>query len=313
MKVLHIGVFNQPYCSDIYRQNGFIQAGFKSRTIDFRQIRKADYKAHIDIHLNAFEPDLVFVNKGEFFTSDDLAYWREGDKAKWVLFYGDFLTRMPADYERMKQFDALLIKTDDLKIHQTYLDKGVKKVFYHNVATDVDYFYKYPSGENCDVAWIGNLQPNFPLSNLRKAMLERVVNLPVIMHLYGASRALDNVGTWKGTVYNTDFAIAASKAKILLGINSHDDIMLSTSNRLFNSMACGFTLYKKFKGIDRLFTNHKDLVWWETLDEMEAQLKYYFKHPKERQIIYHQGRYTISKHHTYKHRALELYQIYREL
>jgi hypothetical protein len=83
-----------------------------------------------------------------------------------------------------------------------------------------------------------------------------------------------------------------------------------TSNRLFNILASeGFALVRYFPGIEEMFVNHSDLVWFDSVEEMEELVKYYLLHPDERKRIAEQGHKTYIHNHTAKHRIQNMVDI----
>lgn len=316
MKILYIGTF-QPHCSDRYRVKGFRQAGFEVITKDYRLWHKEFgikflWKSILTL-LNSFEPDIVFVNKGEVLRSSHIKTLRErSPKAVWLLFYGDHLLTLPKFLqENVRLFDAVLVETDDGHYHNKLKGVGAKRVVYHHSATDLEVFKKYRDTETvCDVSFFGNHHKTFELSSMREEAIKAVVNSKYVLEIYGASRWF---GKGRGMRWGEDFSKAASRSKIILGISTTARMNKFASNRVWNSMAAGFHLTHKFKGIGELFENHKHLVWFETIEEMMDLIKHYSVFDSQRDEIHLQGRELLSQKHTYYHRAKELERIYETL
>lgn len=84
----------------------------------------------------------------------------------------------------------------------------------------------------------------------------------------------------------------------------------STSNRLFDILASGgFALVRYFPGLEELFENRKDLVWFTNEKEMVRLVKYYLQHGKERKKIAEAGHQTYLKKHTARHRIKNILDI----
>jgi hypothetical protein len=84
----------------------------------------------------------------------------------------------------------------------------------------------------------------------------------------------------------------------------------TTSNRLFNILcAGGFVLVQYFPGIEELFENGRDLVWFYDKDQLRAQVMYYLKNPYERKQIAKNGYNLYMKKHTAKHRIQNMFDI----
>lgn len=83
-----------------------------------------------------------------------------------------------------------------------------------------------------------------------------------------------------------------------------------TSNRLYNILASGgFALVRYFPGIEKQFTNHRHLVWFETPDEAERLARYYINHPGKRKGIAEQGNRLYTEKHRAKNRIQNMYDI----
>jgi hypothetical protein len=98
-----------------------------------------------------------------------------------------------------------------------------------------------------------------------------------------------------------------------LGIQGSPHIRGGFSIRFFNHLCTGrlhVALY--CKGIERYFENGKHLVWFKTIDELIEIIRYYKNHLDEADRIGMVGRELVLKKHTYKNRAKELLQFYRE-
>lgn len=315
MRILYLGVFAS-HCSDRYRLTGFQNCGFDCRFLDFRRLNrefgiKKTYTV-IKNNILGFEPDLVFVNKGEIFKNANIKALRNVDRRmKWVLFYGDHILTLPPFLKDVaKEYDGILVETDDWEYCSELEKAGAKKVYYYHSATDPRVFKKLRVEEICDVSFFGNDYSTFPLSAMRKEMIQKILDSEFSIAIYGASKWY---GHGKGMRWGADFATAASQSKIILGISTTDKLNKFASNRVWNSMAVGFHLTHYFKGIEMLFRNHHHLVWFKSIEEMMELIKFYSKNDGGRRRIYNNGRQLIQFKHSYYQRALELIPIYETL
>ena len=60
------------------------------------------------------------------------------------------------------------------------------------------------------------------------------------------------------------------------------------------------------------FENGKDLVFYESLGDMEDKAQYYLTHEEERRAIALHGYETVKRMHTYDHRITEILTKIRE-
>lgn len=101
-------------------------------------------------------------------------------------------------------------------------------------------------------------------------------------------------------------AAAYSSAKIVLGIQSVDTSPTQTSCRTFEIMGSGaFYLTSYTPSHERLFENHKHLVWSKSPDETVELVKYYLAHDEERARIARAGQQCVYERHSYTQRARE--------
>lgn len=83
-----------------------------------------------------------------------------------------------------------------------------------------------------------------------------------------------------------------------------------TSNRLYNILSSGgFALVRHFPGIERLFENHKHLVWFHDATEALEIIRYYTAHPADAQKIREAGRKLYFQKHSARERVLNMQQI----
>lgn len=76
-----------------------------------------------------------------------------------------------------------------------------------------------------------------------------------------------------------------------------------TSNRTYQILISGgFCLILYFPGIEDLFENHKDLVWFKDKKDAVELAEYYLNHPVERQQIANEGQKLAIKKHQVRHR-----------
>lgn len=315
IKILYCGITGR-HSSDIYRLKGFFQNNLDVYALDYRKIFSFGGEILLlDSILHAvysFQPDLIFVNKGEKISPNIIKTIKKYfPEILWFLFYGDMREKLTLFMKRnLSNYDALLINADDKEYWDMYKEAGIKMIFYYHSATDTDIFKKILNiKEKYDIGFFGgNYHGNFPDSILRYKIVEAlIVKYKVLIH----------GNAWGGygnkAVYGDEYSKAASSCKILLGISNFNHIYKYTSNRTWNSMATGFVLHYYFNGIEILFKNNYHLVWFKKPNEMFKLIDYFLEHPVERKRIYRNGRELMKKDHTYKMRAKELSKIFLEV
>lgn len=316
MRCLYVGVF-KPHCSDIFRVKGMYQAGFEIRALDFRKIyseRKLDGLVNDIVHCcYSFSPDFILINKGEKFTPDVLKAIKESAQIPIFLFFGDKREHWPQFIiDTLPYYDAFLINSDDDSEKEGLKKYNPKRIVYHHSATDLRVFQKnYSTEENVDVIFFGsNYNELFPGSAIRRDWIMRLRNeTDISLRIYGGGW---NV-TARSAVYGESYAHEASQAKMLLGFNAFNDIRLYTSNRAFNSMACGTFLSTKWNGCETMFKDGVEIEYFSTYVEMVTKIRLLKDDALKRRRIYEAGRQRLEKDHTYKVRAQELEKLFYEI
>ena len=90
-------------------------------------------------------------------------------------------------------------------------------------------------------------------------------------------------------------------------INPNGDFL---NPRVYEILACGgFQLVDRRKYMDGVFEDGKDLVVFDTVDDLRKKIKYYLANEEERLSIAAHGRETVVKNHTYERRVREMMNI----
>ena len=217
--------------------------------------------------LDAYNPDIVFINKGNMFTGILPVI----KKYKSVYFYGDYYTPIPAYvYKYAKICTAVIFTNKDQglwKSIRTQCDQ--KNIFFVPLGTDTDIFKPLKTIDKIyDIVFGGNyLGPSFCGSKLR---------LDLVEHLLEKGYNLQVVGNgWPAHINAKPFQshpelnFTINQAKLTVGISHFINVPYYTSNRLFQFMATGvphITWYSP-KVKDLFLFGYKDVNSYEELDK----------------------------------------------
>lgn len=98
-----------------------------------------------------------------------------------------------------------------------------------------------------------------------------------------------------------------SSARIVLGIHSSDQSATQTSCRTYEVLGSGaFYLTYRTPAHERLFENHRHLVWTESPDETLELVRFYLAHDAERARVAEAGQALVYARDTYAHRVRAL-------
>ncbi len=83
--------------------------------------------------------------------------------------------------------------------------------------------------------------------------------------------------------------------------------------RVFEVLACGgFLLSNRYPGIEALFEDGRELVYYDDFDDLERKIRHYRDRPEERRAIGARGRAAILARHTWRHYAGRILAVLEE-
>lgn len=158
----------------------------------------------------------------------------------------------------------------------------------------------------CDVAFIGKANAGNPRYESR-AGLVRAVAGRFDTKIYGSGWESWKLEPARQEVDTEAYRLACGGARIVLGRDWNDACEWYFSNRTWFTLGCGaFLLTNYVPGLERIFENHRELVWYRDVEECLELVEYYLAHPEERQRIAQAGRAYVLAHRTYDHFVRDL-------
>lgn len=212
---------------------------------------------------------------------------------------------------------ADLILSTAIENVEEYRQRGLKANLMQ-FACDPDYHYygKYNPTYDCDLMfqcsyynWEARQRGyDIILDAAIELYLEEGLNLQV----YGAfwdttgSERLKHMELYKGFMNNDHLVDVAASSKITLGVQCCDSSISQQSMRGYELLGCrAFHIAQYTPAVANTFKDGEHLVMARTKEEAKEKIKYYLKHPEERDIIAKQGQEYVYKNHTYKQRVAE--------
>lgn len=150
----------------------------------------------------------------------------------------------------------------------------------------------------------------------RKEIIESLADYGV--HLYGDGGwriLLDNnkVKIFDQLDYYTQLPRLYNASKINLNITLFS-LKTAVNQRVFDVPACGgFLLTDYRRDLNELFRLGKEVVSYKDRDELVELVRYFLRHPDEREEIAKRGQARVLKEHTYGHRMRELVKTLKDL
>lgn len=151
--------------------------------------------------------------------------------------------------------------------------------------TGYDYNYYYPTDNHRlnTITFIGNHYDNhnFSMKDFRVSVISNLYrNYPENTKVYGNGWNFLQKDV-RPTSDKLDEFMAYNNSLLALNI-PHFEFDDYYSDRLLRAMACGCCVLSKwYKGYDREFTNKKNIVVWETLEQLNELIYYYITHREE--------------------------------
>lgn len=260
------------------------------------------------------QPDaFLYWMHGNFLPSLLIQLSRLAPKMKFVNWFGNHRFKVPGNVTRYKQtLDMLLINSKDPKQLSMYR-KHVPHVFclydgfspLESPLVESEPKYDVFFGGN---SYLGGVQKNhklnFPGGKIR---------YDLIVGCNKRFKLLVTTGYPKFWPFKTEeeifhplYAAKIREAKISLNVNHFPSLKQAYTRRTIRSLfarRCHITLY--IPGMEVDFENHKDLVWFHTIDEAFDLIRYYLDHDNKREEIAWAGWNKAINHYTFEHRLNE--------
>lgn len=234
-------------------------------------------------------------------------------KTKHVMWYGNHRYTFPRGVAMHKQWlSMVLVNSKDPQQYEMYRNGGIKHVgtLYDGfpedfgldeVEPEFDVFF---GGNSYQKSGKNNPDLRFPGGLLRYDFI------CAANAAFNAGVASDAAKGWPfktlAPSYHPEYTRQLRRAKITLNLNHYPDLWKAYTRRTIRSLharRCHITLY--IPGMEDDFVNHRDLVWFHTIDEGIDQVRYYLDHDREREWVAWNGWEKAKREHTFEVRLRE--------
>lgn len=155
--------------------------------------------------------------------------------------------------------------------------------------------YEFPGWTPTDLAFVGS---NY--TERRHMLIERLASAPDYP-------SFQHWGEPGPQVWGDQFANVAHYSKIVVGDNFVNNVPGYWSDRVYLTLGCGgFFLTAYVPGLEYEFANHKDLVWWNTWDELRDLIRHYLHRESARKKIALSGYRLVHGRDTYDQRVADM-------
>lgn len=264
-----------------------------------------------------YNPDLILTLKGEYIFPETIERIREKLGTFTALWFPDD-PQLFDDLSRHIAPPYNYVFTSSVKCIPKYKELGVKKVEYMAFACDPALHRRVKLTEDekerytCDLCFVGTWFPE------RGSVLKHLHNFN--LHVWGGywSQLWVSPRMWrciKGSRRSVPEMVKVFNASKIV-LNVHRDKMkyggTKANARVFETTGCGaFHLTDRPEGIEELFRVGKELVCYESVDELIELVNYYLSSSKEREAIAKRGQKRAYEEHTYTHRVRRILSLVR--
>lgn len=273
--------------------------------------------------IDQFKPDVVFVPLGSSIWQSTLrALKQRGARlAQWCGLPAQ--TMLARDRANLPYFDLIFqpanleagLRAAGATGRIEYVPIGIDPEVHRPVALTDAERARYGS----DVCFIGGLSSRF--HQARRLMIEYAITQGVDIKVWGGYRehfiGSPILRAWQGQVWGEEQVKALCAAKI--GLNFHVDHQAGELDRglnlrAFELAACGvFQLLQRVPSVNEFFEEGKEIVCFDTQEEMLDKLRYYLGHDDERQRIAHAARSRVLSSHTWQQRVARMLELMQSL
>lgn len=294
-KIVHCGIFNEQDNGNFFYglerkiSHGLIQNGHFVYDFSYRDIERSSRilgiknsglkkmnQKLIDICKN-INVDILVLAKSEKIDKSTLIKIREIlPNIKIIQWYVDHLLENESFFEKLDHIDIFYYpNAKDLKSLSTKYKTTIFS-FFPNIS-DPLFDKKIEAEKTTDVIYIArdyneDVRTKFAIL-LKDFCVKENINLKVYASLGNPA------------VFGDDFHQAISKTKIAINFNRDDTLhevnqekILGASDRMAQFLGCGVcTFSPRIKGFEMLYTDKKDIVYFDTPDDCFEKLKHYLK------------------------------------
>lgn len=290
----------------VFSQQNFYVAGWQHRGL--RALRRAltplivrEFERALIAEAAIFQPDLLFVFKGDLVTAKAIRAIREMGAIA-INFYPDtgFADFGPYLPKAIGKYDWVFT-TKPAGVRDLVENYGSSKVSFVPHAFDPETHTPTELGEKdraqylCDISFIGSF------SYKKAALIGHVLrNFPAKrLHIWGGGpwrQATDLTANYRGaTITGLEYAKAIQASKINLGLlfeggSSAPEPDKITARTFEIPAAGGFMLHERTDEALSYFEEGKEAVFFDGPDEMLDKITYYLNHKAERAAIAEAGR-----------------------
>lgn len=254
--------------------------------------------------LEKFKVDLT-ISTHDFLYPDEVDFIKTKTKAPVVMWFPDSVAGFHKGLFFISDYDFLFFKdpyvvnvlTEQYNLHDVfYLPECCNPLFHKPIeltTNDLEYY-------GCDITTYGS--PH----NIRSSFFSQLTGLNYLIKIWGHQTPIWLNDKIIEALYTGVYVFNESKAKAVLASKINLNTLLPTEIYGLNARAFeiagigGFQMIHWRAGLEELFEDGKEIVSFNTFDELIEKIKYYFNKPEERNAIAKAGQIKAYNNHTYE-------------
>jgi spore maturation protein CgeB len=323
-KVLIISDFSNPWNPGFYIKKGFEKNGIEAFIFD-PHTSKDVYDDLVNI-AGLSASDMIIYIKDYGLQPE----WLEDIKQKGLLLVQWYIDPViPGWLPAFARVSDIFFTMSEGLVEE-FKKIGAKHVFYLSQAFEPSFFGVNKITEadrkiyGADVTFVGNLgskQQYLP----RRKYLEGIIAAGFKLKWWGPRlpRKFSTVPLIVGKlgrayggkfIWGKEYAKAALLSKIFLAFDSMPHIRKSMSARMYTAVGCGaFYMCRHVDGIEEMLEPGKEIVTFQSGEEMIDMIRYYIKEDTLRTKIAEAGKKRVLKEHTYEVRIRQMLRIIEDV
>ena len=279
-----------------------------------RPLQEDEFNSAIKRQIEIFRPDILFVYKGVFVTTETLSF-ALSRKCKLVLFYPDVsMSAHGANIPKAIPMYDLVFTTKTFGIRDLEAKYGVRNAFFipHGFDPDIHRQLVFSNEEyaifGCEASFVGNWSPKKEkwLAHLKQELPE--IKLKIWGDQWGRADPILRSSIQGRPVLGDLYALAIQCSKINLGILS-EQVAGASSGDLITSRtfhipaASGFMLHERNEESVLYYKENEEAAFFDGPDELVSKVADFMKDDAARERIRQEGHKRALADHSLDARA----------
>jgi spore maturation protein CgeB len=300
------------YRSKLYSSDFFTRLKHKIYFKINNNYESNDWNACLIKKCKEFNPDLVFILKGEIIYPETLKWIRDNTDAKIICWLMDVVKRFPQIERLLKYYDYMFsYSSDDID----FLRSFNPETHYLPVGYDPKVFFKMDDiKKKWDLSFIGTWSRNREDFLIKVSKLLEKESLDIVFYLNNYS--LFRPSTWRKWLkrkslykfFKNHSYFSLSEMNILFNqskvcLNIHQDFTQNALNtRTFEILGSGaYQLIENFDSTLELLKNDSTIIRYNGPEDLVKRLKEI--------LINFENKKYVNDNHTFEHRLSQLFEI----